>query len=100
MLITLSQMTNFADDHFNPFPNKPWFLRVCSTSLIKTLGKGEIVCNEQFLFFSECFLPLFEKFLPISSNLESLSANFFILEESKICHLRKGLIEENDGKFF
>ena len=21
----------------NPFPNKPWFLRVCSTSLLKTL---------------------------------------------------------------
>ena len=21
---------------FNPFPNKPWFLRVCSTSLLKT----------------------------------------------------------------
>ena len=31
----------------NPFPNKPWFLRVCSTNLLKTLwentvGKGEI----------------------------------------------------------
>ena len=22
---------------FNPFPNKPWFLRVCSTSLLKTM---------------------------------------------------------------
>ena len=22
---------------FNPFPNKPWFLHVCSTSLLKTL---------------------------------------------------------------
>ena len=22
---------------FNPFPNKPWFLRVCSISLLKTL---------------------------------------------------------------
>ena len=22
--------------HINPFPNKPWFLRVCSTSLLKT----------------------------------------------------------------
>ena len=21
----------------NPFPNKPWFLRVCSTGLLKTL---------------------------------------------------------------
>ena len=28
---------------FNPFPNRPWYLCVCSTSLRKTLrGKGEI----------------------------------------------------------
>ena len=26
----------------NPFPNKPWFLRVSSKGLLKTLGKGEI----------------------------------------------------------
>ena len=34
----------------NPLPNKPWFLRVFSTSLLKTLGKGEIARNEQFSF--------------------------------------------------
>ena len=27
--------------NFNPFPNKPWFLRVCSTSLLKTLWGKE-----------------------------------------------------------
>ena len=27
--------------NFNPFPNKPWFLHVCSTSLLKTLCKME-----------------------------------------------------------
>ena len=27
--------------YLNPFPNKPWFLRVCSTSLVKTLSKKE-----------------------------------------------------------
>ena len=45
----------------NPFPNKLWILRVCSTSLLKTLwekekyksfentvGKGEIARNERF----------------------------------------------------
>ena len=42
---------------FNPFPNKPCFLRVRSTSLLKTLwGKGEIAHNEQFLLFPRCFL--------------------------------------------
>ena len=30
----------------NPFPNKPWFLRVCSISPLKTLRKGEIASNE------------------------------------------------------
>ena len=44
---------------FNPFPNKPWFLHVCSISLLKTLWKkGEIARNEQFLFFPQCFLPV------------------------------------------
>ena len=43
----------------NPFPNKPLLLRVCSISLWKTLGKGEIVQNEQFLLFPQCFLPHF-----------------------------------------
>ena len=36
----------------NPFPNKPWFLHVCSTNLLKTLWKkGEIARNEQCLLF-------------------------------------------------
>ena len=43
----------------NPFPNKLWFLHVCSTSLLKKiLGKGEIAHNEQFLLFPQCFLPI------------------------------------------
>ena len=33
--------------HFNPFPHKPWFLRVYSTSLLKTQwAKEKIPCNE------------------------------------------------------
>ena len=36
----------------NPFPNKPWFLRVCTNkSFGNTVGKGEIPRNEQFLLF-------------------------------------------------
>ena len=46
-----------SHQHFNPFPNKPWFLHVCSKSLLKnTVGKGEIARNEQFLLFPLCFL--------------------------------------------
>ena len=53
-----------SDKGVNPFPNKPWFLRVCKTSLLKktkqkkkkTVGKGEISRNEQFLLFPQCLL--------------------------------------------
>ena len=40
---------------FNPFPHllTPW-----ETSLLKTVGKGEIARNEQFLLFPQCFLPV------------------------------------------
>ena len=33
------QQFDFFSEHIiiNPFPKKPWFLRVCSTSLMKTL---------------------------------------------------------------
>ena len=84
--------TKFLADNekfpFNPFPNKHWVLCVCSTSPLKTLGKGDINCNEQFLLFTQCFLPVW-KTLPFSSNLKLSSANSFSLEESEICCLRK-----------
>ena len=48
---------------FNPLPNKPWFLRVCSTSLFEnTVGKREIAPNEQFLLSPHCFLPFCRTF--------------------------------------
>ena len=46
----------------NPFPNKPWFLLVCSTSLENTVGKGEIARYEQFLLCPQCFLPVCRTF--------------------------------------
>ena len=58
-------------ERVNPFPNKPWFLPVCNTSLMKTLWEKDILVitviitifrgrarNEQFLIFLQCFLPL------------------------------------------
>ena len=42
----------------NPFPNKPWFLSVCCTSVFKTLQNEEIAHNEQFLPFPRYFLPI------------------------------------------
>ena len=48
--------------YLNPFPNEPWFLRDCITRLLKTLGKGEIARNEQFLLFKKCFLLFWRNF--------------------------------------
>ena len=47
----------------NRFPNKPWFLHVCSTSLVEnTVGKGEFACNEQFLLFPQRVLATWRAF--------------------------------------
>ena len=42
----------------NPFPNKPWFLRVCSTSLLRTLWKKEkLLVTSNFSFSHSVFYP-------------------------------------------
>ena len=43
---------------FNPFPNKPWFLRVCSISLLKTLREKEkLLVTSNFSFSHSVFYP-------------------------------------------
>ena len=43
---------------FNPFPNKPWFLHVCSRSLLKTLWKKEkLLVMSNFSFSHSVFYP-------------------------------------------
>ena len=43
---------------FNTFPNKPWFLRVCSTSLLKTLWEKEkLLIPSNFSFSHSVFYP-------------------------------------------
>ena len=67
----------------NPFLNNPWFLCVCSTSLVNIVGKGVSAHIEQFLLFPQCFLPLGE-LSAIFIKFTLSSANSFSLEESKI----------------
>ena len=44
--------------YFNPFPKKPWFLHVYSTSLLKTLREKEkLLLTSNFSFSPKCFLP-------------------------------------------
>ena len=47
---------------FNPFSNKPWFLRVCSTSLLKTLWEKEKLLVTSNFSFSHSVFYLFGYF--------------------------------------
>ena len=75
---------------FNPFPNKPWFLLVCSRSLLKTLREKEKLLIMSNFSFSHSVFYLFGELSASSTNLKLLSANSMSLEESKICCLEKG----------
>ena len=45
----------------NPFPNKPWFSRVRSTSLLKTLWEKEkLLVTSNFSFSRSVFKPFVE----------------------------------------
>ena len=46
----------FSNNVFNPFPNKPWFLSVCSTGLLKTLWEKEkLLLTSDFTFSHSVF---------------------------------------------
>ena len=72
---------------FNLFPNKPWFLLVCSTSLLKTQWEKEKLLVTSNFSFSHSAFHLLENLLSYSSNLKLSSAKSLSLEESKICRL-------------
>ena len=83
----------------NPFPNKPWFLRVCSISLLKTLWEKEK------LLVTQCFLPIwraFRHFHQIQNcrqhNLSVWKSSIFVVWERVKWHWNGVLLtENNDG---
>ena len=76
--------------YLNHFPNKPWFLRVCCTGLLKTPWEKEKLLVTSNSPFPAVFSSHFGSFLPFSSDLKLSSASRFSLEASKICSLGKG----------
>ena len=77
---------------YNPFTNRPSFLRVCSTRLLKTRWEKEkLLITSDFSFSPRHFLPFFENFSAFSPNLKLSSVKSFDFGESKNCHLGKGL---------
>ena len=52
------ETTESSARFFSPFPNKPWFLRVCSASLLKTLWeKDELLVMNNSSFSHSVFYP-------------------------------------------
>ena len=82
----------FCHRILNPFRNKPRFLRICSTSLLKTLWEKKLLITSNFSFSHSVFYLFLKSFLPSSTKLKLSSANLFNLDESQICHLGKGSV--------
>ena len=68
---------------FNPYPNKPRFLRVCSTSLAKTLwGKKEkLLVTSNFSFSHSVFHP-FDKLSAVFIKLKIVVRKLFSVWKS------------------
>ena len=88
----MKQKIAFLSDKekINPFPDNPWFLHVCSKSLLKTLWEKKKLLVTSNFSFPTAFSTLLEDFMPFSPTLKLSSANSFSLKASKICRLGKG----------
>ena len=62
---------------FNPFPNKPWFLRVCCRSLLKTLLEKEKLLLKSNFSFSHSFFFLFGEFSDIFIKFKIVGCKLF-----------------------
>ena len=61
----------------NPCPNKPWFLRVYSASLLKTLlEKEKLLVTSNFSFSHSVFYP-FGEFSAIFNKLKIVACKLF-----------------------
>ena len=69
--------------YFNPFPNKPWFLRVCSTSLLKTLWEKEKLLVTINFSFSHSVFCQFGELSAIFIKFEFVVCNLFQFDSLK-----------------
>ena len=80
-----------VSNSFNPFPNKPLFLRVCSTSLLNTLREKEKLLITSSFFFSHSVFYPFRELSAIFIKLVIVVCKLFQFGESKIGFFGKGL---------
>ena len=75
----------------NPFPNKPWFLCVCSKRLLKTLWVKEKLLIMSNFSFSHSVFYSFGKLSAIFIKIKIVVCKTYEFRSLKICHLGKGL---------
>ena len=74
-----------------PFPNKPWFLHVCCTRLLKTLWEKEKLLVRSNFSFSGSFFYQFGELSAIFIKFVFVVRKLFQFGiECKICRLGKG----------
>ena len=90
-IVTCPSCTCIYSKQLTLSQTSPGFLRVCCTSLLKTLREKEkLLVMSNFSFSRSVFFTSLETFLPFLLNLKLSSANSLSLEESTICRLGKG----------
>ena len=78
-IINFSQLILIQSHLINTFPSKPWFLPVCSTSLLKTSWEKEkLLITSNFSIFHSVFSPM-------SSNLKSRTLSVWKSLKSFLC---------------
>ena len=77
IFMKLSSAKSSNLEEFNPFPNKPWFLRVCSISLLKTLREKEKLLVTSNFPFSHSVFYLFKKLSAIFIKFEIVVRKLF-----------------------
>ena len=76
---------------FNSFPNKPWFSRVCSKSVLKTLfEKEKLLVTSNFSFSNSVFYP-FGKLFAIFIKFEIVVCKLFQYGSASNLSFGKGL---------
>ena len=84
---------------FNPFPNKPWLLCVCSTSLLKTLREKEKLLVTSNFSFSHSIVYLFGELSAIFNKPEIVVCKLFQFGRVQNLSFGKGLRVLNSRDF-
>ena len=93
IFLTLNKTTNYmtVQDQLNPFPNKPWFLCVCSTSHLKTLWEKEKLLVTSNFSFSRSVFYLFGELAAIFIKSKIVLCQSFEYGRVKYLSFGKGL---------